>query len=236
MLAAIAFIVVVLCVFGLVCAVFRAMSDNEQLVSIAAVIVAVVGGIGYAFGGAPGCLAAIGLLLLLCACIIVNLVLKERDKRRRDEAARAEAERNAKRQQQDLARVQSAYPIHWTAQRVWGRPGWVDTKGWKEERQRLSDLLGPSDIRVTRERDDDIRLFTVARVRNIEATDSFLAEARRTRASELRGDRQCVREKMRQQQIERAAQEADERALQARIAQQTVVSLSSLPPPLPQNE
>jgi hypothetical protein len=43
------------------------MSDNEQLVSVATIIVVIVGGIGYAYDGVQGCLAAIGLLIVFCA-------------------------------------------------------------------------------------------------------------------------------------------------------------------------
>jgi drug/metabolite transporter (DMT)-like permease len=43
-------IVIALGIFVVICMVWRGMSDLEQLATIAAIILAVIGGIGYAFG------------------------------------------------------------------------------------------------------------------------------------------------------------------------------------------
>jgi hypothetical protein len=206
-------------------AIWDAMSRFAQLSTIATAI----GGIGYAFGGVPIALTAVGVFIALCTGVMLKWLSEQRATQRRDEAAKANAERDAKRQQQDMARVQAAYPGHWPAQRVWNRPGWLDARNWQEEGECLSELLGPPDILVTRELDDDIGLFIAARVRNIEAAYTFLADVRRTRAKELRKERQCTQQERRRQEIERAAQEAKRRAHEARMAQQIVIALDDLP-------
>jgi hypothetical protein len=89
-----------------------------------------------------------------------------------------------------------------------------------------NDLLKPPDVLVKRDFDDDISLFSARRVRNIEATDSFLADARRSRAKQLREKRQSAQQERRRQGTEHAIQEAKKRAYEARMAQQIVVSLN----------
>src|SRR5262249_29818757 len=100
----------------------------------------------------------------------------------------------------------------------------MSTPSW-----RIRELLGPADIVVTRDLDDDMHLFHVARVRRIEATDTYLADARRTRRHDLRSKRRSAQEERRREEMERAVQEAKKLALDARMAEQIVVPLNDLP-------